>query len=225
MTPKKSKNKQVVNAILDHIVEHDLRIGDKLPSEEELSEMLGVSRLCVRDALQGLKFLGILESGTRRGTTLSQVNFSMLSRLLAFQIAISRQSLRGLVEARLGIELACADLICGKITPKHYEELKSIILVDDNEGVTAQEWTQRDFQFHYGLMKTAGNEILLTFSQLLDIFFRRYAEIAGFDGQQFVQKQPLYHSHIEILDALHKGNLELARGLLREHLAAYKPYL
>ena len=66
MNQKKSKTERTVNAILAHIINHHLGIGDKLPSEDELVSMLGVSRLCVREALLGLKFLGCCRA-TRGG--------------------------------------------------------------------------------------------------------------------------------------------------------------
>ena len=66
-TKNASKTEQVVDEILSYIIDHKLTLHDKLPSEEEMTELFGVSRVCVREALRGLKFLGLVETGTRRG--------------------------------------------------------------------------------------------------------------------------------------------------------------
>lgn len=64
-----SKNTKVYIGIVKQLramIEHDgLKPGDRLPSERELSERLGVGRSSVREALRALELLGLIE--TRRG--------------------------------------------------------------------------------------------------------------------------------------------------------------
>ena len=101
----KNKTEMVVNGILSRIIADKLGVGDRLPSEEELGEEFGVSRLCVREALRGLKFLGVLETGTRGGTRIRGVDFPLLNRVLGFQIAVSGLSYREVLDARVALEL------------------------------------------------------------------------------------------------------------------------
>lgn len=218
MTAKgSSKTEQVVDAILSYIIDHKLTLNDKLPSEEEMTVLFGVSRVCVREALRGLKFLGLVETGTRRGTRIRQVNFALLSRILGFQIAVSDLSYYQLLEARLSIELSALDIIIRKITPEQLKELRE--LADcARYGDTPEEIErnhQRDCEFHRALLAISGNELLAAFSRLLEIFFsRRWATSA--------MSQAAAAEHRGILDALEDRNLELARGIMRNHLAKYK---
>lgn len=48
-----------------YIEENQLSPGDKLPSERELSEQLGVGRSSIREAFRAMELLGLIE--TRRG--------------------------------------------------------------------------------------------------------------------------------------------------------------
>lgn len=59
------------NHILDFINENKLKPGDQLPTEIELAEKIGVSRLTLREALNALKNEGIIHSTQGRGTFLS----------------------------------------------------------------------------------------------------------------------------------------------------------
>ena len=59
------------DSILDYIVSNQLRPGDKFPTETELSEQLGISRLTLREAFNALKNEGIVHSTQGRGTFLS----------------------------------------------------------------------------------------------------------------------------------------------------------
>ena len=51
---------QIAESLLDRIESSELRPGDRLPSERELSDMLGVNRMTVRRALQVLEFQRLL---------------------------------------------------------------------------------------------------------------------------------------------------------------------
>ena len=108
-----SKSEQIVDHLLSYIIEEKLSPGEKLPSEEELCCRFHVSRVSVREGLRGLKFLGLVESAPRRGTTLKEMDFAMLTRALGFQIAVSPVSKQQLLEARLAVELGALELICG----------------------------------------------------------------------------------------------------------------
>lgn len=219
MMPMKnfSKTEQVVDAILSYIIDHKLTLNDKLPSEEEMTVLFGVSRVCVREALRGLKFLGLVETGTRRGTRIRQVNFSLLSRILGFQIAVSDLSYYQLLEARLAIELNALDIAAGKITREQLKELRGLAdcaRYDDTPEEIERNY-QRDCEFHRALLAVSGNELLCSFSRLLEIFFNR-------SRASCAMSQAAAAEHQGILDALETHNLELARGIMRNNLAKYK---
>lgn len=212
-----NKTDQSVDRILSYLIEQQLKLNDKLPSEEELAERFQMSRGSVREGLRGLKFLGLIESSTRGGTRVRQVDFSILSRVLGFQIAVSELSYFQLLEARLSIELGVLDIIIDKITPQQLEELRELADCSrhDDTSEAIERNHRRDCEFHRKLLEISENQILISFSNLLEIFFsRRSSSIA--DSQAGAR------GHVQIIDALKSKNLELARGLMRDHLHKYK---
>jgi len=60
---------QVSEQIKQFIIERKLMPGDRLPTENQLAETFGISRLSVREATKTLEFLGIVESKTGVGLT------------------------------------------------------------------------------------------------------------------------------------------------------------
>lgn len=213
----KDKTQTVVNKIMSYMVEKHLKVNDKLPSEEEMTESFNVSRVCVREALRGLKFLGLVESGTRGGTRIKQMDFTVLAQALGFQIAISDLSYYKLLEARLSIELGVLEIISKKITPQQIAQLRSVAdcaRYDDSFAEVERNY-QRDCEFHRLLLTISDNEMLISFSRLLEIFFtRRTSSCAA--------SQAAAIDHKNIIDALEQHNLELARGIMRSHLEKYK---
>ena len=72
MQLKKVKNpsvvQQVIDSLTDAMIRKELRPRDKIPTENELSESLGVARNSVREAIKILVFLGVLEIRRPEGT-------------------------------------------------------------------------------------------------------------------------------------------------------------
>ena len=70
MQLKKVKNpsvvQQVIDSLTDAMIRKELRPGDKIPTENELSESLGVARNSVREAIKILVFLGFWRSAGGR---------------------------------------------------------------------------------------------------------------------------------------------------------------
>ena len=75
--------------------------------------------------------------------------------------------------------------------------------------------------FHQELLRLSGNEILLSFSQLMEIFFFKYIEKLPKHKDDLAKSITGDSEHIAILEALRDGNTELARGMLKKHLSRY----
>ena len=60
------KKNEVLNNLIGYVKEQKLKKGDKLPSERELANILGISRATVRETLQKLEERGIVT--VRRGS-------------------------------------------------------------------------------------------------------------------------------------------------------------
>ncbi|MBO7741157.1 MAG: FadR family transcriptional regulator [Victivallales bacterium] len=220
MKCKENKTERTINAILTYIVNNRLSIGDTLPSESELVSMLGVSRMCLRESLLGLKFLGVLRSHTRGGTQLNKVDFKVLNRIVGFQISLLDYSLKKLLEARLTIELGALDILSGNMTEENFQHLKK--QASTMEGSTDLcSRARKDCAFHQELLRLSGNEILLSFSQLMEIFFFKYIEKLPKHKDDLAKSITGDSEHIAILEALRDGNTELARGMLKKHLSRY----
>ncbi len=224
----KSKNKasaaetvqprrNVSDQILEYIIQEGLGIGDKLPAEQALAERFGVSRVCIREGIQGLKYVGILSAATRGGTTIRKLDFSQLGRSVSFQIAISHVEWRYLVEARFAIERAVLEHLAGRLTPEQLKELRGFANCR-LDAATKEELLKsnvRDQIFHLRLAEATGNPVFIAYQSLLKCFFERNSAFTLNTTAEPSQE------HLRILDALEENNLDLACGLLRHHLNRY----
>ncbi|MGL4820936.1 MAG: FadR/GntR family transcriptional regulator [Bacilli bacterium] len=97
---------QTVFSIQNYIREHGVGRGDKLPSERELSDKLGVSRSSVREGLRSLELLGIIESRIGEGTFLRDPSEFQVVEMLGVFFLQRADTLRDLIAVRTLIERA-----------------------------------------------------------------------------------------------------------------------
>ena len=101
---KSSVPQQVFDILRKEIVNGTYPIGSKLPSENELVEMLGVSRPSIKSAIHQLAFMGMVETKAGDGTYVK--NFSTgeyLSKVIDF--AIEPENEDELIEYRIQMEI------------------------------------------------------------------------------------------------------------------------
>ena len=105
---KKTLTEQVVEQILSEIRRRKLRSGDPLPTESELMQLFGVSRVALREAFCYLKGLGLIVS--RRGSCLRVANpglIDLLENLIGRIILPEAEMINELFELRRTLELGC----------------------------------------------------------------------------------------------------------------------
>lgn len=209
----------ISDRILSYIIDNDLKPGDRILSEHELAECLGVGRLQVREGLQALKYLGILRSSTKGGTRVCEMDFSMLARGLRFQLSVSDLTREQLTAARLAMELGALESIARRgLTPPEVESLYAA--ADCRRRDQSNEEFLRNYrldcEFHRRLLAAGENPIFEAFSALLNAFFEP-GEPDGATGS--TASAAAAEEHRQLVHALETGRLELAKSILRYHLS------
>jgi GntR family transcriptional regulator, transcriptional repressor for pyruvate dehydrogenase complex len=215
-------NEIVASRIKDYIIEHSLGEGDRLPTEQQMTEMFGVSRISIREATKALSFLGIIHAAPRRGLTVGHVDMDRVAEYLGFHFALSDYPRQQLLKTRAIIEIGILPEAMERIAgnPAVYQKLSAV-----NErlktSADVDEFIAHDLDFHRALIESSDIEPLTAFNSLLEVFFKRFREDV-FKAQE--NRTQAFSSHKKILDAIRARNLEKAQELLRVHLAAYKDF-
>jgi GntR family transcriptional repressor for pyruvate dehydrogenase complex len=151
----------VTQHILSLIGSGKLKLGEKLPSERELSQELSVSRSSVREALQALAMMRLIEIKAGRGAYVRGIlpeevlDSNVLSRL------IQGDALQELVEARRILEIEIARLAAERRTEDDLRALQRTLAAARSENVTPVELVKADLDFHLEIAKATHNSVLL----------------------------------------------------------------
>ena len=150
---------QVLKYLEDEISEGIWKPGERIESEINLSNQLQVSRASVRNAIQQLCALGVLESFQGKGTYVKHLPvFELQDRLRAIS---KSNTLRKLMEFRIIVEGEACRQMAGHISENTYNEMTASV-----EGMKTSKYNPRvhakyDFQYHRILMQSTRNEIII----------------------------------------------------------------
>lgn len=216
--PKRKIRDVVAERLKSFIVNEGLEPGDRLPTETELAESFGVSRLSLREATKSLEFLGIVESRTGVGLTVGQIDLDRMTDHLGFHPALHRADPLQLIESRVIIETGVLPHVARRMAEDEslYPTLQAIVDRFDTAR-KLQTWIDLDMEFHRALIEASGLAPLVAFGDLLQVFFRRFR-----DSVKKAEWKGGIASHQRIIDHLRDQNVERATSELTGHIESHK---
>jgi DNA-binding FadR family transcriptional regulator len=206
---------KVENRLVELLQERKLKVGDSIPKEIELAEILGVSRTVIREALLRLRMMGLIESKKKKGAVITSPDlFGIIGKSMNPHI-LDQETLKEMFEIRLVLEIGMADFLFQRVTKKNIAELKEIV---SNEPPVTQYHLfniEHEIAFHGKLYEITGNETLKKFQKMLLPVFD-YVHHSGLLKKQASLKT--FVSHKGLVAILENGNPELFRNAMRNHL-------
>jgi GntR family transcriptional repressor for pyruvate dehydrogenase complex len=206
---------KVEKRLIEVFLNKELRPGDSIPKEIELASFMGVSRTVIRESLNRLKTMGLIESRKHRGTIIKSPNLSaILSKSLIPRI-LDNKTLMDVFEIRLALEVGVADFIYARKTEADIEELEEIVKIEPDHSDNILFDVDHELRFHGKLYKMTGNDTLENFQNLMLPAFQ-YVYSTGL--LKVKGKRKNYKSHKELVSLLRKGTPDEFREGMRRHL-------
>ncbi len=142
----------------------ELRPGDKLPSERDLSASFGVSRSAVREALRSLEIAGVvrLQKGVKGGAFVLRGDPDLITRSIRDMFFLGRISIDSLTEARVLILDLAVRLAAERISPETVEALERNIdrLAEQSLKTPVPERIANGLDFYRLLAEATGNQVI-----------------------------------------------------------------
>ena len=212
---KRAKIKeQIVEQLRDQIVRGVWPPGSKIPSENELTRRLGVSRVSLREALQNLASLGLLVSRQGGGTYIKEYSGEILFSPLFPMLALDKTDVLNVLGYRRIVEKGTAALVAEKAGTKEIEELEAAYQEMIRQKKDAHAFARADLDFHLALARATGNPIVIKVNDIirniLSVSMDKIVLSLGVsDGLSY---------HRRILNAIKAHDAGLAESLMEEHI-------
>src|SRR5688500_9890036 len=151
---------RIVEALKRYIVTQGLTPGTRLPPERQLAEVLMVGRNAVREAIQSLAVMGVVEQRHGSGVYVCDFNPERLAEQLSYGLREDASYWRHLLEVRVEVETTVARLAARRITDEQLAELRELVETMRQQAEQAQSVIRTDQAFHLTLAGCAANPVL-----------------------------------------------------------------
>jgi GntR family transcriptional repressor for pyruvate dehydrogenase complex len=210
-----SVKNRVFEQLRDQIMERAWLPGAKIPSENALGVALGVSRVSIREALQMLVSLGLLETRHGGGTYVREYSGEILFNPLLPMLALDTPDILHVLEYRKIVEKGIVSLVVKRAgNAAIIEELEHTLRAMEGHKNDTRTFAQADLSFHLALAKATGNPVVVkvnaVITDILKVSMYGIVDLLGTkDGLNY---------HRRILDAIKAQDGPLAESLMEEHV-------
>lgn len=203
-----------------YISHNGFKARDRLPTEREWADMLGVSRLVVREALQTLAGSGLIDIQQGRGAFVSDSTHITVFDQLTFGLDLQQLTYTDVLEARAMLDLTVLELCMQRADQQALDELEQL-LADMQQALERGESEHEcHHAFHHRMLRAAGNPLIERVGLvLMETFWRIGDQMPNLiyptchaEGYNAVE------SHRMLLDAIKTRDLSQSRRLVTVHL-------
>jgi GntR family transcriptional regulator, transcriptional repressor for pyruvate dehydrogenase complex len=207
---------KIAEQIEKRILSGELRSGDRLPTERELSEQFQASRTAVREAMKTLAQRGLVDMRPGRGTIVIDGTSQAMRNSLGLMMMVGQAgNSANLVEVREIIEPGIAALAAVRATEEEITAMREAVRVMDANLNEADAFIAADNDFHRALAKGTQNALILTLvDSIVDLLSEQRKQIFSLSGAP--ERGQIHHKRI--LDSVVQHDAEAAREAMRAHL-------
>jgi len=211
---KESVRVQVFRQLRDQVLRRTWAPGSKIPSEHELSRTMGVSRVSIREGIQHLVSLGILETRHGEGTFVRELSGKIYFNSLIPLMALDETDIFHVLEYRRIIEKGSAALAAERATDHDLAEMEAVYdrMVRSQDDVA--EFARADLEFHLAVAKATGNSVLVKVNNVL----RSVLSVSMENIVSTLGMRDGLHYHRLLIEAVRSRNAPEAERLMEEHV-------
>jgi GntR family transcriptional regulator, transcriptional repressor for pyruvate dehydrogenase complex len=212
---RRNKVYEEVARQIERLILKKLQPGDKLPSERELAELLGVSRSSIRDAIRSLELVGMVEPRQGAGTIVKEISADALVNPLANVLTRQRQLVSELLDFRKMLEPPLAARAATHASDEDISEMEDILRRQDEKLRQGELAVEEDSEFHYSVAMASENSVVL---KVLDVLMDLLRETRERSLQVEGRPQKSIAGHRRILAAIKRRDGEAAKAAMRRHI-------
>jgi len=205
---------QVIEYLKKNIENGTWAVGEKIPSENNLTEILGVSRASIRVAIQQFIALDVLQSLHGKGTFVRTNNIVGVSNNVTAINEANYDDISQVLEFRRIIETEGAYLAAQQATDETINNLEIYLKNMKNSIGQSEEFVKQDMLFHEEICHATGNHLL---ENCLKEVFQQTGKNHKQMNEAFGYHDGVYF-HTLLLKAIKDKDARKAKNLMKEHL-------
>lgn len=222
----KKTYEKIAELIIDKIKNGELQPGDRLDSIEQLSKNFGVSRSAVREALSGLRAMGLVKMRQGEGTYIKELDSFNFTLPVSTAFLMKREDVRELYELRKILEVGAAGLAAKYRDDDDVNSMKEALEIMKLAEGKGKSGERADLSFHLIIAEATRNKMLINLmNNVSDILAETITETRRLLLHTDDRAEVLIAEHELIFNAIKQQQSDLARKYMFDHLAAVEKLL
>lgn len=216
---KKRVSDQIIEQLKEKIKNKEFPPDSKLPSENELAKMFGVSRAPIREAISVLVASGLVKSVQGGGNFVQEVPLVDLLDAVALEM-VTEEEIYNLLEFRTVIETEAASFAAQRRTEEELQEIRIALeqfaeTVNDDQAIGDVS----DYNFHQSIVRASHNSFLI---QTLENLGDLYQKTLNYSLKKNLglkrKRESVYLEHLAIFEAIENKDEQAAADAMKKHL-------
>lgn len=164
---RKDISDQVFDELLDQIISGAWKPGEKIPSENELTKAMNVSRITIRAAIQKLAAMDLVETHQGKGTFVKKFTTSSYLKSLTPMILLSQDDMKYIIEYRRILDVGIIDLYMKNVTDESIKRLEGNLMNMITYQRELDKYQQYDMDFHITLYDMTNNPFIIKVTNMI----------------------------------------------------------
>ncbi|GGJ93895.1 hypothetical protein GCM10007063_15550 [Lentibacillus kapialis] len=198
---------EIVRMIKDNLLNGTLKPGDKLPTEKELMEQIGVSRTPVREAVKTLEAIGVIQIKRGEGMFITNNVSHFTLNPLIFSLIMHSHDMEEMIKFRQHFEVLLMNMI---ITQKQ-TDIHPIEKVYQSQTermqpeLSPEELVEIDLEFHYAVLEATNNPFVIEIGKTIYEIIK--PKMIHFKNSQNIERTLATHKYyLDLISGKHEFN-------------------
>jgi GntR family transcriptional repressor for pyruvate dehydrogenase complex len=194
--------------------------GSKLPSQNELVEQFGISRTGIREALQMMAVLNLIEIRQGLGCFVKRVTPEYIVNADVLAILLEKEAILDVVETRKIVESGTAAMATERGTPEDFWVMEDVLTQIDRTIQRGESVAAVGAEFHYAVAKATHNAVLARLVRSFTHLMAKAGELLETSvADVIVFKRHELTSHQELYRIIRLGDPQKSRQAMIDHIS------
>lgn len=201
----------------EQILSGKLRLNDKIPTERDIAEQLGVSRNSVREVMHMMEITGLIECRQGSGNYVRCNPEEYMLQSVNMVLRLLDINYQELLELRIGYENMALELAINNATSQETRQIFDL-LNEMDKPMSAKDSARLDIEFHHRIVKASHNRLLILYYSMMDRLLNMFIEnMRSRILTDQTRSEQLRSSHWDIYQALVTHDVQGGYNAMNRH--------